>query len=304
MKRLFHPTRLRPLLAGLALALQAAAQPPLPTPARPPVELFRELLNASPARREQLLASKSPAARDLIQKRIREFEALDPAQQDEAGWQLRLAQFRYYLSSLIQLPPDRRDPFLKTAPTEDLSLLQERLRAWDALPEAARAEVLESDRHLHLFVRQTSSDPARLTSALAAAPPASRPAIEAQFKRWSNLSDSERSARTATFQQFFDLSDSERSRAVRRLPDSDRVAMEKTLERFARLPEADRLRCLQGFDKLANLPPDERDEFLRNATRWQAMTPQERSLWRHLVLGTPPPPLPPIPSPASGVTNR
>ncbi len=304
MNRPIHPTRLLSLLAGIFLAFQADAQPPLPAPTRPPVELFLELLNASPARREQLLASKTPAARDLIQKRIREFESLAPSQQEEAAWQLRLAQFRYYLSNLIQLSPDRRDTLLKTAPREDLSLLQERLLAWDALPEPARAGILESDRHLHHFVRQTSSDPARLTSALAAAPPAARPEIEAQFKRWSNLSESERTTRTATFQQFFGLSESERSRAVRRLPDADRLAMEKTLQRFARLPEADRLRCLQGFDKLASLPAAEREEFLRNAARWQAMTPQERTLWRRLVLGTPAPPLPPIPSAPVGVTNR
>jgi len=306
--------RFIPLFTSISIAFGAWAQsdtsrsfPPLPPPSRPPVEFFRELLQAPPTLRQSLLANKSVAARELIQKRIRDFEALSNAQQEETLWQLRLAQFRYYLSTLIQLSPERRDPLLISAPPEDQFLLRDRLRSWDALPDIARAQIIESDRTLHHFVREAGADPGRLSKALAGAPDSARPEIEAQFNRWSQLSDAERNARTTAFQQFFDLSSTERARAVRRLPEQDRIVMEKTLQRYASLPEAERLRCLQGFEKLASLSAPERDEFLRNATRWQAMTPDERTQWRRLVLGTPPPPqlppLPPLPGSAK-VTNR
>lgn len=278
--------------------------PPLPPSPRAPVELFRELLAASPEKRVVLLESKTPAARELILRRVRQHEALDPAARAEAEWQLRLAQFRFYLSPLLRAPVADRARRLGQAPAEDRPLLEERLRAWDALTPVARATLLESEESLHHFVRSPGAEPSRLTNVLAAAPAAARADIESQFARWSALPESERVARAATFQEFFGLSDGQRNRALNRLPDADRVAMEKVLERFARLPESERVQCVAGFERLSALPASEREEFLRSATRWQAMTAEERALWRRLVLKTRLPPLPPLPSSGLVTTNR
>lgn len=295
-------------LLQLLAADPARTTPPLPTPVKPPIELFRELLAAPPERREELLRTKSPAARDLISRRLREHEALDPAARAQAEWQLRIAQFRFYLSPLLRLPASERPARLAAAPAEDRPLLEERLRAWDTLAPAERAAVLESEDSLHHFVRSPGAEPARLASALAAARAAEREEIERQFARWSALPEAERTARTAAFQRFFDLSEPARNRTVSRLPDAERIAMERTLERFRRLPEAERARCVAGLGKLAALPTAEREEFLRNAARWQAMSPEERALWRRLVIATPPPPPLPTASPAAKsalvVTNR
>jgi len=300
------------VLLGLALGFGVMAQtpdgarivPPLPPSPRAPVELFRELLAASPEKRVVLLEKKTPSARELILRRVREHEALDAEARGEAEWQLRLAQFRFYLSPLLRAPVADRARRLAQAPEEDRPLLEERLRAWDALTPAARATLLESEESLHHFVRSPGAEPARLTNVLAGAPAAARADIESQFARWSALPESERKARAATFQEFFGLSDPQRNRALNRLPDSDRVAMEKVLERFARLPESERAQCVAGFERLSALPASERDEFLRNAARWQAMTGEERALWRRLVLKTRLPPLPPLPTSGLVTTNR
>lgn len=300
------------LVLGLALGFGVLAQnpegrrvvPPLPPSPRAPVELFRELLAASPEKRVVMLESKSPAARDLILRRIRQHESLDPAARAEAEWQLRLAQFRFYLSPLLRAPASERARRLALAPAEDRPLLEERLRAWDALTPAARATLLESEESLHHFVLSPGAEPSRLTNVLAAAPASARADIEGQFARWSALPETERVERAATFQQFFGLSDVQRNRALNRLPDADRVAMEKVLERFARLPESERAQCVAGFERLSALPASEREEFLRNAARWQAMTTEERALWRRLVLKTRLPPLPPLPTSGLVTTNR
>lgn len=278
--------------------------PPLPPLGRPPVEVFRELLNAGPERRQELLRTKPAPARELIERRLREHAALPPEARVREEAQLRLAQFRYYLLALVRVPAGDRPGRLDLVPAEDRPLLEERLRAWDNLPEEARRALLESSESLHHFIQHPGADPARLAQALAAASPASRPDIEQQFARWSALPESERAARTAAFQSFFGLSDGERNRALDRLPDSERVVMERTLERFARLPEHERQRCIDGFGKLSGLPVPEREAFLRNAERWQALSPEERAQWRRLVLQPSPPPLPPVSRPGIVATNR
>lgn len=314
LRRATWGPRILPFGTALGLALNLWAQspgssrtpPPFPPVGRPPVEFFRELLAASPEKRDELLRPKPPAARELIQKRLREHEALSPGARAEAESQLRLAQFRYYLSPLLRAPVTERAARLSHAPAEDRALLEERLRAWDALPPEARARLLESSETLHHFVQNPGAEPSRLTNALATAPPGTRADIERQFARWSSLSETERAQRAAAFQDFFGLTETQRAKAIDQLPDSERILIEKTLERFARLPEAERLRCIAGFEKLSSLPPTERDEFLRGASRWQALAPEERALWRRIVLRPNPPPLPPIPIPTPGIvaTNR
>ena len=311
LRRAWFPVRPAWVL-GVALGFGVMAQnpegtrvlPPLPPSPRAPVELFRELLAASPGKRAVLLESKTPSARELILRRIQQHEALDPVARAEAEWQLRLAQFRFYLSPLLRAPAADRERRLSQAPAEDRPLLEERLRAWDALTPSARSTLLESEESLHHFVRSPGAEPSRLTNLLASAPATARADIERQFARWSALPESERVARAATFQEFFGLSDVQKSRALNRLPDTDRIAMEKVLERFARLPESERAQCVAGFERLSALPASEREEFLRNAARWQAMTSEERALWRRLVLKTRLPPLPPLPTSGLVTTNR
>lgn len=285
-----------------------APPPPIPAAVRPPVQFFRELLAADPARREELLAGKSAAARELILRRIREHEALPPAEREEADFQLRLAEFRFYLLPVLQAPAADRASLLARVPVGYQSIIAERLRAWDALDEAARRSVLESDQSLRYFVRQQTADPARLANVLGAVAPTQRAEVTAQFERWRGLSEAERADRTRAFRRIFDLATDRREKVLGRVDVTDRKGVERLLGEFSQMTPEERERSLAGFEKYSRLSPQERAEFLRNAARWQAMSPEERAAWRRLVLNLPPPPpLPPArPTNAQAlvVTNR
>ena len=139
---------------------QQATLPPVPK-VRTPTDRFRELLAANLEQRETLLSRKTPAARTLIEAKLREFGALRP---DEREIRLRLAQFQDSLRTLLPMPPTERGPLMAVVPEEDLPWIEERLAAWDLLPEAERRDVLESERRLSWFVRQAevSSDRQRV----------------------------------------------------------------------------------------------------------------------------------------------
>ena len=289
---LVHALRSWVLASGLAipLALQvAAAGPPLPPTAKSPVNLFRELLMADPARRTELLAGRPPAARELIEAKLKEFESFG----GEVEVRLRVAQLQFFLSPLLRAQPDQRTALLQRAPAEDRELLEDRLKAWDSLAPELRHDILESERSLKYFIRQETADPKQLAAALERAPGPARAEIEAQFARWRALSPEERSRKTAQFQRFFGLSEAERERTLSRLPDAERRQMEHSLARFAVLPPEQREQCLRAFRKLSELSASEQAEFLSNTAKWQAMSPAERSAWRKLVQRVSGPPMPP-----------
>ena len=149
-----------------------ATFPPVPA-VKTPTDRFRELLAAGPEQREALLSRKTPAARALIEAKLREFGALRP---DEREIRLRLAQFQDALSTLLPLPPQERRAQLAMVPAEDLPMIEERLAAWDQLPEAERRDLLESERRLSWFVRQGEVHPdrQRVEAYMASLPPAAQ----------------------------------------------------------------------------------------------------------------------------------
>ena len=282
------------LLATGRLVLAEPASPPLPPAAKSLAEQFRELLSATPADRQRLLASRTPEARAIITTKLKEFETLPPAEREV---RLQVAQLQFYLSPLLRSTPAARPNLLNRAPAEDRPLLEERLKAWDALAPETRREILDSESSLSHFVRQESADPRQLSAVLANVPAPARPEVEAQFARWSALPAEERARKTANFQRFFGLSENERNRTLSRLPDAERRLMDQALTRFAGLPPEQRDRCVRAFHKFAAFSPEERAEFLSNAAKWQAMAADERQAWRALVLHAIRPPLPPPPVP-------
>ena len=277
-------------VVAVCLTLQLAAEgPPLPSAAKSPVDLFRELLAADPVHRTELLAGRPAAARELIEAKLKEFESLG----GEVEVRLRIAQLQFFLSPLLRAQPDQRASLLQRAPAEDRELLEERLKTWDTLSVDLRRDILESERSLKYFIRQEAADPKQLANALDRAPVPARGEIEAQFARWRAFSPEERARKTAQFQRFFGLSEAERDRTLSRLPDAERRQMEHSLARFAGLPQEQREQCLRAFRKIADLTDAERSEFLVNAAKWQAMSASERAAWRKVVQRVSGPPMPP-----------
>lgn len=260
---------------------ESATLPPVPK-VRTPTDRFRELLAAKPEQREALLSRKTPAARALIEAKLREFGALRP---DEREIRLRLAQFQDSLRTLLPIPPSERGPLMAAVPGEDLPWIEERLAAWDLLTEAERRDVLESERRLSWFVRQAevSSDRQRVEAYMATLPPPAQQAAREQMERWLALPLAERTRKAAAFSRFFDLTTAERQAALGTLSQTERVQMERALSDFAALTPDARERCVRGFQKFEALSPAEREQFLRRAERWKAMSPNDRAAWRRLV---------------------
>ncbi len=260
---------------------QLATLPPVPK-VRTPTDRFRELLAAKPEQREALLSRKTPAARALIEAKLREFGSLRP---DEREIRLRLAQFQDSLRTLLPISPSERGPLMAAVPGEDLPWIEERLAAWDLLPEAERRDVLESERRLSWFVRQAeaSSDRQRVEAYMATLPPPAQQAAREQMERWLALPVAERNRKAAAFSRFFDLTVAERQAALGTLSQTERLQMERALSDFAALTPDARERCVRGFQKFEALSPAEREQFLRRAERWKAMTPNDRAAWRRLV---------------------
>lgn len=277
------------LVAGLRAA-DAAPEPaairvPNPPPPRPPArrsptDLFRELLATPPAERAAFLAQRPPAARALIESKLREFEGLSP---DQRELRLRVAELQFYLSPLLRASSSERPRLLGAAPVEIRPILEKRLQTWDATPASRQRDLLDSETALSQFVRFQTSDPGVLTQVLRGVPEDQRAGVEAQWRRWTALSPDQRARQTADFQQFLDLRPAERERVLRRISAGERVRMEATLERFRGLPPEQRERAVNGFRRFLDMPPAERASFLENAAQWERLTPSEREAWRRVV---------------------
>src|SRR5215208_2983283 len=108
--------------AGFA---QAEKQPPPPMPPTnaSPVDLFRALMTNAAAR-EQLLASKSPQARKIIEAKLREYEGM-MVEQREA--RLRGLKLRWLTLQLMKLEPEERAKRLAALPELDRATVEKRL---------------------------------------------------------------------------------------------------------------------------------------------------------------------------------
>src|SRR2546422_921168 len=83
--------------AAVSPATAARPQPP-PLPP-PPIEFFRQLLGMKPEEREKALALREPKTRQLVEAKVKQFEAL-PA--DERENRLRTLELRWYLLPLMK----------------------------------------------------------------------------------------------------------------------------------------------------------------------------------------------------------
>lgn len=270
-----------------------------PIPSLNTVDTFRRILALPPAEREKYLATRTPAQRQIVEWKLREYQAMDAQERDR---RLRELQVRVYVRQLIKLPASNRTDYLKMLPPVELETAQERLRQWDALPAETQQRIIDYEPLIPSIARSyTPLVPASISVSQR----------ETDLARWRNLPTDEKQKVLANFQRFCaDLDEREKSRALDRFSETERQQMLGSLQAFERLPKDKRDRCLDGFKKFADLPREERAKFLVNVNQWQNMTQQERQSWRVLVskmslLSAPPlppepgqgnPPLPPAAS--------
>jgi len=267
--------------------------PPVPV-VKSPVDFFRKLLAMNPTQRVQALSERSPEARKQILAKVREYEVLRP---DVRELRLKVTELRAYLLPLLNTAPGNRAAQLAAIPPEDLKLVEDRLRYWDALPSQNQAALLTNQMTIR---RLTEFDEGTNTNLSAGR----RELLEAGIRQWQALSEEERQNIKGRFDQVFSLSEEEKGKVLRTLSAAEREQIERTLRRFGQLPPAQRAQCLANFEKFANLNLEERQQFLKNADRWNQLTPNERQAWRDLVQKLQPqPPLPPRPIPKSLATR-
>jgi hypothetical protein len=228
-----------------------------------PVELFRMLILTNATGREQFLATKSPAARKVIEAKLSEYQAVTVQQREE---KLRSLQLRWQALQMMPLKPAERAQRLAGLPPADGTNIQRLLGPWDILPPPLQEEVLTNDLVKKILVQGTSE---RSTNA------------------WRN--DEERNAELrkqqllSHFPEFFELSAAEQNKALSKLTATDREQMEKTLSNFTKMSKAEREEALEGFKKFAELSEPERIAFLKTAERWRTMSANDRHLWRMIV---------------------
>lgn len=277
--------------------------PPLPV-LKSSTTRFRELLAASPAEREIILARKTLTARVVIETKIQEFLVLQP---NDREIRLRLIQLQDSLRPLLMVPKEQRSISLRQVAPEDQAIVTERLSAWDALSENERRELFESDSQFFLFIRQPNVNPEQLVRWISTLPEERKAMAGEQLKRWRALSAEERARRAEGFARFFDLTTTERQTALGQIFEPEKQQMERTLNEFSKLSQSERDRCIEGFRKFESLPLSDREKFLRNAERWQTLSPNDRATWRRLVerITKPiqPAPFPAVPS-ILATTNR
>jgi hypothetical protein len=278
------------------------------------VDVFRELLNLSPAARVQALADRSEVSRERLLEKLREYQALDP---DECELRLRATELRSWLLPLMRQPATNRAASLSLIPAHLHQLIEGRLQVWDLLPPDLQQEFLDNEDVAQLFLQLQGRTASQRESILNRLSPERRRLLEQGLERWTTMSDSERRLTCERFDRYFELSQREREKVLSTLSDSERQQMAETLRSFEQLPREKRIVCVRSFAKFASMGVAERQQFLKNAERWEKMSPAERQTWRNLVSRVPefpplppgfgemPPPLPPsLPnSPRSPITN-
>lgn len=309
-------------LAGCLLRAQPVEEaetglpqmPPAPgqqgSPKKSPVEhldYFRALLNLSPAERAKTLAPKPEQERQRLLAKLEEYDRLPESEQKR---RLETTEIYLYLRDLMSSPPRYRAEKLAALPAEYRSLIQQRLRHWDLLPQDLQKEVLENTWMMQFIIRFESSSIDQQRRQLQQYPEQDRKILEGRIQKWRQLPLERRQRMYQHFQTFFELPPQERQRTLEALSKAERQQMERVVQSFDQLLPEQRQKSIESLRRFTNLSGDERLQFLRNAERWQAMSPREKETWRNLIDQMPPPgspPLPPFPPellrPPPGHTN-
>lgn len=284
--------RVLQLLVLLLTALLAGAAEPAPTSGRSPVAAFRILLAMRSDARTTELAAKPARVREVLATRLREYDALSPAEREA---RLRATELHYYLRPLLAAPPAERAIRLAAVPDSFRAQVEERLGAWDKLPAEIQREILANERLLQAMTRPA------VPNAFPPLPPGLELRVPDNVAQWQTLDARQREQLLDNFTHYFRLDDRAKTRVVAALPEPKRAKAARTLDQFAQLTPDERAACMTALRQLSQMTQAEQARFYANAELWQKMPETERAAWRRVVVEFPPlppgagpqPPLPP-----------
>jgi hypothetical protein len=273
---------------GLALAQQTNApkprpgleSPPLPQPAKSPVDFFRELLAMSFAERSQALADRAPESRKQILAKIREYEAMKPSARE---LRLRATELRWYLLPLMRIEATNRTVQLGLIPPDIRPLVDTRLKEWDLLPSEVQKDFLKREAAIRIFTLVQAGGNTNQVIGGENISSNRQSKIEKEVRELREMSSEKRDLLLSRYDRYMGLSEEEKNKTLETISGPERVQIEKTLQKFENLTPEQRAACLRSFVQLKKLKPDERQEFLRNAAKWSKMSPDERKQWQELV---------------------
>lgn len=269
------------LIALLTTLLIGAAEP-ASTAGRSPVTAFRVLLAMRSDARATELAAKPARVREVLSTRLREYDALAPAEREA---RLRATELHYHLRPLLTTIPLTRAAQLAVVPESFRPLVEERLAAWDKLPAQIQREILTNERLLQAITRPN------VPNAFPPLPPGLEPRVPDNVAHWQTLDAQQREQLLDSFTYYFRLDDNAKTRVVAVLPEPKRAAAERTLDQFAQLTTGERAACMTALRQLSQMTQAEQTRFYANAEQWQKMSETERVAWRRVVIEFPP--LPP-----------
>ncbi len=266
----------------------------LPFPTNTPVTFFRQLLAMSPEQQEVRLASRSPANRVVIERKLTEYQSL-PVEERDA--RLRAMEFHHYMTALLRAPSSLRSNWLAQVPAEFQRSCEERLRLWVVLPPEIQQYLLERQSSMQWITRLQGMTENERRQALANLPPVERQSIEADVARWQSMSQEQRDQTWRGVRQMFDLSPREQQRVLSRVAQTQRPQTEKLVQNLNPLTPLERERYVEGWRKFSQLDPAHRAKFIQGWERWKTMPESEREVWRRLSARIPA--VPPLPAPTS-----
>lgn len=270
------------LIALLLTTLLVGAAEPASTAGRSPVTAFRVLLAMRSDARATELAAKPARVREVLSTRLREYDALAPAEREA---RLRATELHYHLRPLLTTIPLTRAAQLAVVPESFRPLVEERLAAWDKLPAQIQREILTNERLLQAITRPN------VPNAFPPLPPGLEPRVPDNVAHWQTLDAQQREQLLDSFTYYFRLDDNAKTRVVTALPEPKRAAAERTLDQFAQLTTGERAACMTALRQLSQMTQAEQTRFYANAEQWQKMSETERAAWRRVVIEFPP--LPP-----------
>lgn len=300
-------TLARLLILPLAFVVLARAADPIdpahlaPMPPSP-LQQFRAWLSMPEAEREKAISEWPPEKQKILREKLRAYALLPAAQRDR---RLDLLEVRWHLRPLMSLSPEQRQERLLAVPPPIQPMIHSRLEAWDKLPPAVRAELLQNEDARELVmahfaqIRRGFSQEQIMRSL----DPERRARLEHALEIWERTAAPDRQRMAAQISAFFEMQPDERTKTLAELSPAEQAEVQRTLDAFAKLPPELRRTCVSSFQKFANMTQEERLSFLQSAARWQAMTPKERETWKDLVTKLPPMPpepdiMPPLPNSA------
>lgn len=265
--------------------------PPMPPASRAVVDQLRALVSADLAHREERLGQVGANVQQYLRARLAQLDALGA---DERELVLRLEELQHHFADIVRESGTVRDVALRRSPAHLRPLLEDRVRAWEALDRGTRSLILENESSLALFAQMERTPVGGHSDLLAQVPEAYRAGLDGQWARWRALPASTRARAVREFERFFRLSADEQERTLAVLSTAERERIEKALADLSRMSERERLLRVRTFSRFAGMSEQERSNYLANAEAWRGFRPREREAWLKLVSTLPPrPPLPP-----------